>query len=119
MTELRNTIFTGDAAQDAVLASENALDANAALRERIATTVVQIAYTAVGATTAKIPLKVAQRPFGVVLLNAWLATSPADDLGAVGRCNFVWDAATTSAYVFEPSGLTANTAYVLTFLVVG
>lgn len=119
MTELRNTIFTGDPAQDAKLASENALDANAALSERVATTVVQILYTAVGATTAKIPLKVARRPFGVALLNAYLATSPADDLGAVGRCNFAWDAATLSAYTFEPSGLTANTAYVLTFLVVG
>jgi hypothetical protein len=119
MTELRNTSFTGESKADAVLSSENARDTNAALGERLPTLAYQVAYTAVGATTAMVPVKCSARPFGVLLLNAQLAGGPSDDLGAVGRCNFKWDAATSSAYVYEPSGLTADTAYVLTFLVVG
>jgi hypothetical protein len=119
MTELRHTNFTGEPKADAALAAENARDANAALAERVTASTVALAYTASGATTATIPIRCASRPTGVILLNAYLGTSPADDLGAVSRCNFRWDGASSSAYVFEPSGLTANSVYVLTFLVVG
>lgn len=119
MTELRNTSFTGDSKADAFLSAENARDANAALAERLVSFVATIEYAARGSTTEHIPVQCASRPSGVLLLNAYLKSSPGDDLGSVGRCNFVWDAATSSARVFEPSGLTANSVYVLSFLVVG
>lgn len=120
MTELRNVSFSGMPVLDAELSAQNARDTNSALSERVPTRVYgPVTYTAVGATTAKIPVKCPARPAGVLLLNAYLVTSPGDDLGASMRCNFYWDADTRNAYVYEPSGLTADTAYVLTFLVVG
>lgn len=120
MTELRHTSFSGNATDDALRSTENARDANVAIGERVLGFVWgPFVYTAQADTTKVIGIPCTRRPAGVLLLNAFLGTSPADDLGAVTRCNFVWDAASSVAQVFEPSGLTAGSVYSLTFLVVG
>ena len=120
MTELRNTSFSGNAADDALRSAENARDANTALAERVLGYVVgPTLYTAAGATTSTMGVACLRQPKGVLLLNAALNTDPASDLGAVSRCNFQWDSATNTANVFEPSGLTAGSVYSITFLVVG
>lgn len=120
MTELRHTSFSGNAADDAVRSGENARDTNAALGERVLGFVYgPFDYSAQADTTKTIGIPCARRPAGVLLLNAYLGTAPADDLGAAARCNFVWDATNSVAQVFEPAGLTANTVYSLTYLVVG
>lgn len=117
--EPRHTNFTGDAAQDAVLAGENARDTIEALGDRVVTRMYgPFTYTAVGATTAEIPLKCAKgRPKAVLLVNCYLVSAPSALVAAVGALNFRWDG--FNAYVTEPSGLSANTAYGLTYLLVG
>jgi hypothetical protein len=120
MTELRHTSFSGEARDDAARSAENARDANVAIGERVLGFVYgPFDYTAQADTTKTIGILCTRRPAGVLLLNAYLSTAPADDLAAVARCNFVWDSVNSVAQVFEPSGLTANSAYNLTFLVVG
>ena len=120
MTDLRHTSFSGDARDDALRSAENARDTNVALGERVLGFVyVPFDYAAQADTTKVIGIPCVRRPAGVLLLNAFLGTSPAEDLGAVARCNFVWDAVNSVAQVFEPSGLTADSVYSLTFLVVG
>jgi hypothetical protein len=121
MIELRNTNFTGNAEEDAALSGENARDTNAALSERVAGGVFgPFVYVAVGATTAEIPIKCPNgRPQGVLLINCYATSAPSSLVSAVGALNFRWDGGTMNAYVTEPSGLSANTSYGLTFLVVG
>ena len=120
MIELRNTNFSGDPKADAAMSGENARDTNAALAERVAGSIFgPFSYTAVGATTAEIPIKCPNgRPRGVLLINAFAQSAPSSLVSAVGALNFRWDSVSLNAYVTEPSGLSANTSYGLTYLVV-
>jgi len=76
-------------------------------------------YAAVGSTAAKIPIAASKLPTAVLLVDA----RPYFDMGAsltlTPNFSFVWDSGSQTAQVYEPSGLTANTVYQLTYLVIG
>jgi hypothetical protein len=76
-------------------------------------------YTAVGSTAARIPISASQRPTAVTLINARLYFDSAAPLALTPNFNFVWDAVSRTAQVYEPSGLTANTVYRLVYQVIG
>lgn len=118
MTELRHVSITPGKQATAQQAAENARDANIALAERVRGYLVTVlGYAATGATTNRIYLTSTpgRRVKGVLLANARATFDKGSDLGAVGRPNFYHD--DKGIGVYEPSGLTANTQYDLTFLV--
>lgn len=93
-------------------------DANRALEERVAGRRVEVhGYSATGATTTKLalPVELQATAWGVLLVRAFPTADPAADIAVSGRINFAQSG--TALYVFEPSGLMANTPYDLTFLV--
>lgn len=99
---------------------ENARVTNQALAERVVGHYVVIdRYAATGATTTKINLAYqgapGSSPVAVLLIRAYETNDPGKDLSVATRLNFVREA--TTLRVFEPSGLSANTLYQLTFLV--
>jgi hypothetical protein len=119
VTELRHTIFSDDPKRLALQLGENAQDANEALREVIRGRVVRvIGYLASGATTSTItlPVETSHTSYGVLLVRAYAASNPGVDIPAQGRLNFSQPDSTTLK-VFEPSGLTTNIYYDLTFLI--
>lgn len=118
MTELRHSSILGKGKAAAQQNAENARDANIALAERVKGYLITVpGYAATGVTTNRIYLQSApgKRVKGVVLANARATFDKGSDVGAVGRPNFYHD--DRGIGVYEPSGLTANTQYDLTFLV--
>lgn len=112
----RHTAIRNDPATSSRQNAENARD----LRDELAgqpkhriVTVEQ--YTAVGAVTAKVPLLATKLPVGVELIRAAAYYAQGDQLEARGNANFVWDSTTQTVGVFEPTGLSANVVYTLTF----
>lgn len=105
------------------LLGENARATQTALKERPVGHYATVAsYRATGATTTKIPVGNAappaapgSQPVAVLLVRIHETSDPAKDLSVTTRLNFSRDGATI--YVFEPSGLTTNTLYDMTFLV--
>lgn len=118
-TELRHTTFdTQNPEGLSAQLSENALDTNQALRERIVGRRVAVsAYSATGATTTAVTLRAQGivQPFAVMLVRAYPTSDPGADVAITGRVNFRQQGETL--FVFEPAGLVANTLYDLTFLV--
>jgi hypothetical protein len=97
---------------------EFARDANNALLRRLQGYTKRVErYSATGVTSTKIPLTAADvPPIAVVLVRAESVNDPAAVVPAVPTLNFVYQ--TNAIGVYEPSGLTANTLYNLTFLVI-
>jgi hypothetical protein len=94
---------------------------NTALSERVVGQRLTVSgYAATGATTAKITAKFTappgSTPWAVILVRALETSDPGKDLSVSTRSNFSRDGDTL--YVYEPSGLTANTKYDLSFLVI-
>jgi hypothetical protein len=97
---------------------EFARDANNALKRRVLgyTKTVE-RFSATGSTATQIPLTASDRPpVGVVLIRAIQTDNAGVAIAAVPILSFYY--ANGAIGVFEPSGLTANTSYNLTFLVV-
>jgi hypothetical protein len=105
------------------LLGENARATNTALAERVPGHYAFVnSYRATGSTTSKItlgnaspPAAPGSSPVAVLLVRVYETADPAKDLPVSSRLNFSRDGATL--YVFEPAGLTSNTMYDLTFLV--
>lgn len=101
-------------------ATELHRDVGEALSFKLEARTVEVAhYTAVGSTSARLPLSASNRPIAVVLVDARSYFDQGAPLTLTPNFSFVWDAASKTAQVFEPSGLTANTVYRLTYLVIG
>jgi hypothetical protein len=95
-------------------------DVRDALGEKLeARTVVVESYTAVGSTSAKIPIQANRFPVAVPLIDARSFFDQGGPLTLTPNFAFVWDSRTKTAQVYEPSGLVANTVYRLTYLVIG
>ena len=84
-----------------------------------ARTIVVETYTAQGTTSGKITISCRQRPQGVLLIDARLYFDKDAPLTLAPNHSFSWDAGSNAAQVYEPSGLAPNTAYRLTYLVIG
>lgn len=114
----RHVSISGDSRVAAAQNSENARDVLEALNLRPPFRYVSVdLYTAVGSTSAKIPLGASNRPIAVELVRAAPYYDQTAPLSASANSNFLWDATTTPGTVnaYEPSGLTANTVYALVF----
>jgi hypothetical protein len=95
---------------------ENARDLNEALQRKVDGYYASVTGYAAAGSGSKISLQPGPvRPMAVLLVRACSTTDRGGDLGAVTRCNFYHDA--NGLGVFEPSGLTSNVQYDLTFLV--
>jgi hypothetical protein len=101
-------------------ASEDIRDVAEALAGKLdARTVVVSSYVAVGSTSARVALASPDQPLAILLIDARLYFDLNAPVTVTPSFGFVWDAGTQTAQVYEPSGLTANTVYQLTFLVIG
>lgn len=99
--------------------------ANQALSERVVGQRITVTgYSATGATTTKMTLGAVSppgsTPWAVLLVRAQETSDPGKDLSVTSRVNFSQSGSGTNIilYVYEPSGLTANTKYDLSFLVI-
>ena len=100
--------------------TEESRDARDALAPKLeARPVVIERYVAVGSTSARIPINCSRLPYAVPLVDARLYTDQLAPLTLTPNFSFVWDARSKTAEVYEPSGLAANTAYQLTYMVIG
>lgn len=116
--ELRHISFSKDPKVASEQASENARDANLALSGKVSGYFVQVdSYAAQGLTTVTLPIRAAslKTPKAVLCVNAQATYDPGTTVNASTFRNFTF--ANGSINTFEPSGLTANTMYNLTFLV--
>jgi hypothetical protein len=114
------TFNVNNLGQLAPMLTTNAEATNRALGERVVGHRASVTrYAATGATTNKIPVgstsPQGSTPYGVLLVRVRETSDPGKDLSVVTRLNFTQD--TGTLYVYEPSGLTANTFYDLDFLV--
>jgi hypothetical protein len=114
----RHTAIRNDAATSARQNAENARD----LRDGLAAlpnqrVVVVEQYTAVGSTSAKIPILATKLPAGVQLIRAAKYFEQGEPLALTPNFNFALDSTTQTVGVFEPSGLTADVVYTFTFLI--
>jgi hypothetical protein len=102
----------------AVNVAEFARDTNNALLRRVLGYTKRVdRYSATGVTSTKIPLTATETPpVAVIMVRAENANDPAVVVPAVTTPNFYF--AQNAIGVYEPSGLTANTLYNLTFLVI-
>jgi hypothetical protein len=103
------------------LLSTNFAATNTALSERVVGQRLTVPrYAATGATTTKMTLGITSppgsTPWAVILVRAQEASDPGKDLSVSTRLNFGREGQTL--YVYEPSGLSANTMYDLGFLVI-
>lgn len=103
------------------LLSTNFAAANTALGERMVAERISVnGYAATGATTTQLKLNyrapAGSTPWAVMLVRARATSDPGTDIAVSGRINFT--ASGGNLYVYEPSGLTANTKYDLGFLVI-
>lgn len=114
---IRHTSFSDKPEVAARQAAENARDANDLFARRVVGYLVTVPrYGAIGVTTAKLKLpQIGKRPAAVLLVRAIETNDPGGNAGAVGSLNFYHD--TTGVGVYEPSGLSADVKYDLTFLV--
>lgn len=97
-------------------------DVREALDTRVEERVVEVErYVAQGLATARISLSTGTRarPKGVVLIDARPYFDQGGPLVLTPSFSFVWDSASKTAQVYEPGGLASNTAYRLTFKVIG
>ena len=76
-------------------------------------------YTADASPTARLPISCEKRPAAVVLVDARPYFDQGGPLPVTPNFSFVWDAASKTAQVYQPGGLTANTVYRLTYQVIG
>lgn len=105
------------------LLGDNARATQTALAERVVGHPATVArYRATGATTTRIPVGNAappaapgSQPYAVLLVRIYETGDPGKDLSVTSRLNFSSNG--TTLYVFEPQGLTTNTLYDMTFLV--
>lgn len=117
---VRHTTFSDKPEVAAKQAAENARDVNDLFARKVTGYLVTVPrYAAVGASTAKIKLEqlaTNARPAAVQLARARATNDPGGNLtGVSGSLNFYHDS--SGIGVYEPSGLTANVKYDLTFLV--
>jgi hypothetical protein len=114
----RYSAFPDDTGQLAVRLGEFARDANRALQGRVLGRVKVVAhYAATGSTSTRIALTALDSPpHGVILIRAEQADDPNAAVPAVTTPGFNY--LNNTVNVFEPSGLTANVYYNLTFLIV-
>lgn len=98
---------------------------NTALGERVVGQRLTVnGYAALGATTTKITLGTVSPPgstaWAVILVRAIETSDPGKDLSVSTRVNFSQSGSgnNVTLSVYEPSGLTANTKYDLSFLVI-
>jgi hypothetical protein len=94
---------------------------NVALGERIVGQRLLVpGYSATGATTTRMPVGYlsppGSTPWAVILVRANETSDPAKDLSVTTRVNFSREGQTL--FVYEPSGLVANTKYDLGFFVI-
>lgn len=114
----RHTTIDADPRSAALQNGENARDTLEALSFRpIQRAVTVPRYTAAGSTSTRIRIGAGERPLFVQLARACLAGAEDAALPAYGTPNFVWESTTKSIDVFEPTGLTANSVYLLQFLI--
>lgn len=100
-------------------ASENARDSIEALRARPEMRLITVdRYTATGSTATRIRIGAGSRPWSVTLVRVCEVAAEDGVVIATDSKNFVWDSTTGSLDVFEPDGLTANTAYKLQFVTI-
>lgn len=100
--------------------TESERDMRDALATRIETRVHVIErYVAVGSATARIPIPASRLPYAVQLVDARLYFDQGGPLALTPSLSFVWDSASKTAQVYEPGGLASNTAYRLTYQVIG
>lgn len=76
-------------------------------------------WTARATADARIPINATKRPDAVELVDARLYYDQNARLALTPSFNFVWDAGSKTAQVYEPGGLVANTVYRLTYRVIG
>lgn len=100
--------------------TEQQRDVRAALAAQPALRVVTVGqYTADASATARIPISCPTRPAAVLLIDARPFFDQGGPLPVSLNLSFVWDAGSKTAQVYQPGGLTANTVYRLTYLVIG
>lgn len=116
--ELRHTSFSRDPKVSAEQAAENARDANLALQGKVSGYYVQVdSYMAQGLDSATLPLRTnsTKKPVAVLCVAAQLTYDPGATVNTSTCRNFSFS--NGSINTFEPSGLTADTMYNLTFLI--
>lgn len=114
----RHTNIRPNAAMAALQNAENARDMRDDLASRpVQRLAVVERYTAVGSTSAKIPIFGSRLPAGVQLIRAAKYFEQNEPLALTPNFNFAMDSTSQSLGVFEPSGLTADVVYTFTFLV--
>lgn len=94
---------------------------NTALGERVVGQRISVnGYAATGSTITRMTVGIlsppGSTPWAVILVRARETSNPAADLTVGTRLNFSQEGQTL--YVYEPSGLVANTKYDLGFLVI-
>lgn len=113
----RHTTLSADPSALAEQCGENARDTNEALAHKVSGYVKAVsAYSAVGATTATIPVVAASAPPQAVLLVR-AAQHFAPSVAVAVTASLDWYYINGQIGVYEPSGLTANISYDLTFLI--
>lgn len=114
----RYTSFPREPGALADTVGEFARDANTALGRRVLGYTKKVTgYSATGSTATRIPLTASdKRPAGIVLVDAYAVNDPGTAVTASSVPGFYYSQGAIGVY--EPSGLTLNTAYNLTFLVV-
>jgi len=115
--ELRHTSFSTSPEDMAEQCGENARDANAALGRRVVgyTKTVQ-RYCATASTSTQLPLiSSTTAPAGVLLVRVSTSDAPSSPVAVTPTLGWVF--ANGLVGVFEPNGLTSNTYYNLTFLI--
>lgn len=115
---LRHSTIDRDPGRSHRQLSENARDTQEEIARRVVGRLLSVAsYTATGSTASRIRIGAGVRPQGVVPVLIAPVYDAASSLVATPILNFVWDATTQSIDVYEPDGLTADTVYTFTFLV--
>lgn len=115
---IRHTTIDADPRSAALQNSENARDAIAELELRPVQRQITVErYLATASTSTRIRIGAGARPWAVTLARAAKVYGEDEVVAAVMIPNFVWESTSGSIDVYEPSGLTANTEYVLQFLI--
>jgi hypothetical protein len=110
-------MFSRDPAALAEQCGENARDTNEALDRKVTGYLKTVArYSATGDTETRLAIAVGSRPpFAIILARANETLNPSAPVACTPTLNFYF---VRGEYgVFEPDGLTADTLYDLTFLV--
>lgn len=116
--ELRHVSISEDPKVAAEQNAENARDANEAMSQLVSGYYFEVTnYAALGLTASAIPIlaKNKRRPRAVLCVNGYPSYDPSLSMNISTCRSFSY--ADGTIYVYEPSGLTANTMYNLTFLI--